>query len=386
MNRRQFIAAPAAAGCAFAPPHLRAQPFARTRWVVRGSEGFDALSFLGPLSGDPFYARYYEQEAAAFAVRMPAAAMSAIRELKARAAAANILVSPFLDLRFSAGPDRSIADLIDSLDHAESVLRPPFQASPYWGEDGEADWRAFMSASPQIRAILASMQEAGFGEFRASLFEPKAAVRFPGLRDRLRDFDVVAEVERFTGRSLDPTVEVVLLEFCKPHGVKVIGQRFLSAIDWNDDVVIRTAGHELLHPPVDLDGPAAQAALAVLRRDPLLARIVAEHDPAFGYTSLRGLFDEDLASAVDQIIADRLGTARDPHARWNDVDDGMHVLSAAFYTLMRRSGHASAGGDLEAWLADAVRRGWLEPAVLHAAAADLLGRPAEALWPLPAAA
>ncbi|HWT13903.1 MAG TPA: hypothetical protein VN231_14210, partial [Allosphingosinicella sp.] len=322
----------------------------RTRWIVRGSEGFDALSFLSPLSGDPFYAGFYEEAIAAFAPRLPAATMDSVRALKARFVSANILMSPFLDLRFSGGPDATIGDLLHSLDHAETVLRPPLEASPYWRGEGEESWRRFTEEAPILRSILTEMRAAGFAEFLAALFDAKAAERLPRLRRRLAGFDVVGEVERFTGRTLDPAVEVVLLEFCKPHGIKVIGQKFLSAIDWPDEIVIRTAGHELLHPPVAMDGAAAAAALAVLRRDPLVQRIVAEHDPAFGYNSLEGLFDEDLASSLDQLIGERLGVARDPRERWTDVDGGMHVLSAGFYGLMKRTGYAETGGDLEQWL------------------------------------
>lgn len=381
MNRRQFIAAGCAASLvASAKGAQLAAP--KTRWIVRGSEGFDALSFLSPLSGDPFYADYYKEQVAAFSVRMPAAAMDSIRALKARAKSANILLSPFLDLRFSAGPDATIGDLVASLDNAETVLRPPLQASPYWSEES---WAPFMASAPVIRSVLLAMRDAGFAEFRSAIFEPKAAARFPELREKLRGFDIVGGVERFSGRTLDPTVEVVLLEFCKPHGIKVIGQKFLSAIDWKDDVVIRTAGHELLHPPVDMEGKAAKAALAVLRQDALLQRVVKEHDPAFGYNSIEGLFDEDLASALDQVIAERFGVARDPADRWTKVDGGMHILSAGFYGLMKADGFATTGGDVEQWLYRKAAGGWLAPPMLHGAAASVLKRPADKLWPLPKA-
>lgn len=380
MNRRTFLAA--AAVTALAPPlPAFAQP-PRTRWVVRGSEGFDALSFLSPLSGDPFYKQYYEAAVAEFEPLMPPAAMATLRAIKQQAAAADILLSPFLDLRFSAGPDATIGDLLSSMDQAERVLRPPLQASSYWAEES---WAIFMQARPALRMVLEAMREAGFAAFRARRFDPKAAERLPALRQRLTHIDVVAEVERFTGRTLDPTVEVVLLEFCKPHGIKVLGQKFLSAIDWDDDIVIRTAGHELLHPPIDMNGPVGVSALAILGRDPLIRRIVAEHNRSFGYNSLEGLFDEDLASAVDQLVAERLGFARAPRERWNDVDDGMHVMTAGLYRLMHETGYARTGGNLEAWLRTLIAAGGLEPARLHAAASRVLGRPADRLWPLPPA-
>src|SRR5687768_15724766 len=111
MNRRQFIATGCAASLLASAKGAARLPEPKTRWIVRGSEGFDALSFLSPLSGDPFYADHYKEEVAAFSARMPSQAMEAIRALKARAKAADILLSPFLDLRFSAGPDATIGDL-----------------------------------------------------------------------------------------------------------------------------------------------------------------------------------------------------------------------------------------------------------------------------------
>jgi hypothetical protein len=387
MDRRAFIAALAGVPLALtmAPVLAQpapAQPAMRTRWVVRGSEGFDALSFLGPLSGDSFYLGYYRDAVAAFAPRMPTEAMQVLRGLMAQARQFNQLLSPFLDLRFSSGPHDSIDDLIMSLDNAETVLRPPFEASPYWGT-GES-WGTFLAARPHLRTVLVALRDAGFAAFRAELFDRKAATRFPALRERLARIDVIGEVEHFTGRTLDPTVEIILLEFCRPHGIKVIGQRFLSAIDWPDQVHIRTAGHELLHPPIDMSGSAAREALAIIGRDELIARVLREHDPRFGYNRLEGLFDEDLASALDQLIAERLGFARDARERWNDVDGGMHILSAAFYGLMRETGFAATGGNVERWLANTVASGRLAPASLHAAAALVLGRPADRLWPVPA--
>lgn len=383
MDRRRFLAA-AAATTLVAPlsPGFTAKPI-RTRWVVRGSEGFDVLSFLSPLSGDAFYLRFYEKAVADFAPRMPAPAMATLKALMIQARDAKILLSPFLDNRFSAGPDATIGDLLGSLDGADTVLLRALKARDDWADGGEESWRQLKAMLPPLRSVLVAMRDAGFAEFRKATFEPKAATRLPALRAKLAGIDLIPHVEQLTGRTLDPTIEVVVLEYCKPHGIRVQGQRFLTAIDWDDSVVIRTAGHELMHPPVDMKGPAATAALAVLARDPLLERILKEHDPAFGYNTLQGLLDEDLASAIDQIVAERLGFARDARQRWTEVDGGMHVLSAALYGLMKQTGFARNGGRLDAWLTRMTRTGRLAPTSLHAAAAQVLGRPADALWPLP---
>src|SRR5947208_7776415 len=100
MDRRTFLAGTAASGLFDAViPAMAAEKLRRikTRWISRESEGFDAISFLSPLSGDPFYRDYYENEVAQFAPRMPGPAMDALRALKAQADSLKILLSPYLD-------------------------------------------------------------------------------------------------------------------------------------------------------------------------------------------------------------------------------------------------------------------------------------------------
>jgi hypothetical protein len=130
-----------------------------------------------------------------------------------------------------------------------------------------------------------------------------------------------------------------------------------------------------------MDGAAAKAALAVLGRDPLFTRIVAEHDPTFGYNSLEGVLNEDTVQALDQIIAERLGVSVPPAKRWANADDGMHVVAAGLYGMLKADGYDRMGGNIEAWMADAVKRGKLAPARLHASASKVLEVPVDGLWP-----
>lgn len=384
MKRRTFLAA----SPVLLAPHIAiSQPLgngstqpSRTEWIVRSSEGYDALSFLSPLSGDSFYHRYYEEEVAAFRPRLSADILSSIIEIKDRISEIGALLSPYLDLIFSNGNDGDIPTLLAALTASDSVLRPSFENSPYWSDAG---WAAFEDIKERLRTILIALQDAGFAAFRADILAQGTSARIDAVRDMLAGYDVVREQERYTGRVFDPAIEVVLLYFCRPHGIKVQGQQFLSSPNIPDNAIINTAAHELLHPPVDFEGAAARAAMTIFERDSLLHRIVEEHDPAFGYNSLLGLVDEDLASAIDQVIGERLGVARDPADRWNSVDDGMHILAAAFYNLMHRSGFAETGGDLDRWLGRMALYGWLAPASLHGAAAQILGRPATDLWPVP---
>jgi hypothetical protein len=131
-----------------------------------------------------------------------------------------------------------------------------------------------------------------------------------------------------------------------------------------------------------MDGAAAKAALAVIARDRLVSRIVRDHDPRWGYNSLEGLLNEDLVQALDQLISEALGVAHNPADRWRASDDGMHVLAAAFYGLLRQDRWIETGGSIDAWLADATRRGRFSPGILHPIAGRVLDRPANKLWPL----
>ncbi len=350
---------------------------------MRSSEGFDAIAFLGPLSGVALYTKHYGADAADFAQRLPEPARADIRQLWDAASAEGFgLLGPNLAVLFSSdGNDATLDKMLVALKDRDARIRPAYRASPYWNE---SDWNWFNAAAPRLELIFTAMRDAGFASFRAERVGAGLDARIAELQRALAPFDVVTWQEKLTGRRFDPTIEIVLLQFSKPHGIKVQGQTFLQATDYDTATTVRIAAHEMLHPPVPMSGAAALAALAVLARDPLVSRIVRDHDPRWGYNSLEGLLNEDLVQALDQLISEALGVARNPAIRWRDSDDGMHVLAAAFYGLLRQDGWAEAGGSIEAWLADAVRRGRLDPAVLHSAAARVLERTPDRLWPVQA--
>lgn len=385
MNRRLFLqGASAALAATTLRPTFAAEPAGkamRTIWNVRSSLGFDAVSFLGPLSGDDFYAQHYRSEVAAFTPRMAKGTVERIKVLKDSATARGIMLTPFLDVIFSSGQDADIATLIAAIDAADTRLNPPYAASPYWDQD---NWQWFMAARSELRALLVALDAAGFAAFRKGLFASTEAARLPQLRTKLAKYDVTAEQERMVGRPFEPKIDVVVLHFCKPHGIKVQGQQFLAAASYPDDTWVSVAVHEMMHPPIKMDGPVAKRAIALIGADPVIARAIKEHDPRFGYTNAEGVLNEDLVQALDQMICERLGVAKPPARRWTRADDGMHILAAALYGLLMRDGYPARGGNIEQWLGGAMDKGWLAPASIHASAAAVLGRPADRLWPVPA--
>jgi len=378
MDRRFFLAA--SLGSLALPALVRAQEVSqRTRWKVRASEGFDALAFLGPLAGRELYLKYYQDDADAFAPRLSEPVRADIKALWQEAEDSGFgLLGPGLSVFFSGNDDSSMAALIASAAAPEARLLAPYKASDKWDEK---DWRWFIGIAPRLKTIFEAIEGAGFATFRAERIGDLDR-RIVQLQSDLASYDVIHWHEKLTGRTFDPEIEVVLLQFCKPHGISVQGQTFLQAADWNTPITVRVAAHEMLHPPVPMDGAAATAALAVLARDPLIPRIVREHDPQWGYTTLEGLLNEDMAQALDQLISEALGVGRNPADRWRKADDGIHVLAGAIYGMLRDDHWIDTGGSIEDWLAAAVKAGRFAPSRLHAVAARVLERPIDKLWPI----
>jgi hypothetical protein len=380
MDRRFFLAATLGTLAAPALAQTASPPEPVTRWKVHASEGLDAIAFFGALSGAELYLRYYAEETAAFAPRLPQAIRTDIGALTKEAETAKFgLLWPSL-ANVLSGTDLATIDLaIGALANLETRVRPTYQASQYWDAK---DWGWLTAAAPRLVAILTAMRDAGFAAFRRERIGAGLDQRVGEVQRALADYDVVRWQRKLTGRDFAPGIDIVLLHFSKPHGVKVQGQTFLQAADYDVATTVRIAAHEMLHPPIPMDGATAKAALAVLAKDPLVPRIVSEHDPRWGYTTLQGYLDEDLCEALDQLIAEALGVARNPADRWRKADDGMHVLAAGLYGLLRQDKWVDTGGSIESWLGDAVRRGRLAPASLHPAAGRVLERPADRLWPL----
>ncbi len=385
MHRRSVLAGSLAVLASRTLPALGAAdggtPGRRTRWAVRSSEGLDAISFLQPLSGRSLYTEPYQKELATFAPRLPADIRADVPRLWEEAEKGGVgLLAPALDVIFSSDHNGDTLDaVITGLGAAEQKLLPAYRASPYWEQE---TWDWVLKARPRLLAVLRAMRSAGFVKFRQQQAGSALQERVKGVQRDLDGFDVIKYQEKLTGRTFDPTINIVLLLFCKPHGIKVQGQTFLQAYDYDIPTTVRIAAHEMLHPPVPLDGPSAKAALGVLSKDPLLTQIVKEHDPRWGYTTLEGLLNEDLCQALDQLISEALGVGRNPADRWRKSDDGIHVMAAAFYGYFRDDHWLEHGGKLDSWLSQATSSGRLAPEQLHAEAARVLERPVTQLWPL----
>lgn len=114
------------------------------------------------------------------------------------------------------------------------------------------------------------------------------------------------------GRPLDvPSLTAYVLAYGSPHGGRVQGWGFLTDIQYPAPMLIRTALHELLHPPFERAGELDRVFTA-LGQDPYFQRLVQEHNPAFGYTTTAGLIEEDCATAGHIYNTQLRKESRDP--------------------------------------------------------------------------
>ena len=381
MNRRNFLKIAALAATALQSDESFAQRVTgnRTRWKVRESIGFDAITFLDALSGGELYLEYYAEDASAFNARLSADTKADIGRLWLEAREGLGLLGPNLCLLLSNGNDTDIATILRALEHRDELILPAYRSSSFWSAK---DWDWFDQHSARLHTIFTAMEDADFAGFRRERIGPQFGARLQQISGELAPYDVISLQEKFTGRGFDPQIEVVVLKFSKPHGIKVQGQTFLQSDDYTTAVTLKIAAHEMLHPPIAMDGRVAKAVVATLEKDDLEMRIVREHDPKWGYTTLEGLFNEDLVQALDQLISEELGVARNPADRWTRSDEGIHVLAAAFYGLLREDRWNKTGGSIEQWLDKAVDEGRLSPVTLHAAASKVLERSVDRLWPV----
>ncbi len=349
-----------------------------TQWRVRSSEGLDALLLLGAASGDVMQAEEYPEEIAWTRARLSPEALAALAQLdQALRVGAGRLTGPTLVNFFSAGPSDTVAEVIASAEDPARYLRPGMEAQPDWDEE---DYTQALQFLPLVATALRSLDAAGFSQWRQQTQGAAIEEGVARVRAAVEGYDVISENQRFLARRLDPEIEILILAFCKPYGIRIKGQRFISHYSWDAGVQLRTAGHEIFHAPYDEDDWRLWARLARLRADPWMNSIVANHDPRFGYNSFEGIVNEDSTQALDQIVAERLGVSRAPRERWRQSDGGMHMLAAALYHAMKEDGYDRRGGDYSEWLSSALDRGMLTPEQVQRRAQLVVGADTVTQW------
>ena len=335
-----------------------------SRWVIHPSLWFDAVCLIPLVAGMPFYtsrhehdAQWWQERFASVARQQARDAVSVLRDEVADRAAKPL--PAFLALWTSpaaspAGrPAESLDGLITAVADPELLVSAMRDGSPHWNE---ADDRLFRSVRPALLAVLEGLRAAGLADWWTEHAADDLGRRCEELSESFAAYDLVPLVEEHTGVSFDArAVELCVLRWAAPHGIRVTGTCFLTDIRYDADLVLNIAVHELLHPPWPKGHPVKDR-LDELAADPFLAARFAGRDPAAGYNTWSSYAEEDAAQALDQFLNDQLGlnTRGDPVTRWTAADDGMHVLALLLHDALRRGGYDPAAGSYADFLARAL--------------------------------
>ena len=158
---------------------------------------------------------------------------------------------------------QTLPELIAATAAPDTVLGP-LQQTPYWDADGAAQFRALC---PALHTVLEWMQTAQLEQEWAAARAAGFPAAHRAMRAALRSYDVIPLVDEVLGRRTgDRAIEVYVLNFNAPHGIKLVGNRYLTHHSWPIKTTVRTAAHELMHPPYDLAHDAElRQALDTLR-------------------------------------------------------------------------------------------------------------------------
>lgn len=344
---------------------------AETRWRIVGSEGLDAVLLVGALSGDKLQGDIYTEEIAHYRAGMRDDERAALDRIGAYfVEPGRGLAGPNFAYDLAAAPDLSYQGV-------KMVLADP---EPFLQEIGAEGDQAFNTLGEDFYLAYSALERLKFPEHWRDEIEPLIAERSSQFKVFLDQYNIIPLQQKYIARALDETVEVILLHFNKPYGIRVRGQRFATFHGWDEEDTLRIAVHEIFHPPFNPRNPELREAGARIAVDPLIQNIIATADPSFGYSALRNIVDEDSTQALDMVVSLKLGIDRDPADYWRTQDDGMHILAAAIYDAMKETGFAETGGDYEAWFIDALSGDILSPAAIERRARSVLGDEAIDKW------
>ncbi len=324
-----------------------------TNWKLEPSLIFDVLCCLNVLSGDDFYVSHYAEEYEQFRRQFTPEVITALKSLKVKVKdEGQQIISALLCLYFSATDDQSLADLLRTVEES-SAMQAALKQSPYYDEE---EWRLYEMVRPELTTILLFLRDIGFDHSWQTTILPRITERISSLKSELAQFNIVVEDEALLGRALPSNeITIYVLHYARPHGMKLLGPRFITDASYPLRIVVSNAGHEMLHPPFDLEDEEIKASISSLQNDSFLMEAFTQRNPVFGYNTFAGVIEEGCVRALEQLINEKLGIARDARERWRTEDEGLHVFAACLYAVMQEEHYNERGEQFEVFFARQAR-------------------------------
>jgi hypothetical protein len=324
-----------------------------TDWQLKPSLKYDTLCLLNALSGDPYYLHYYQAEYDHFHPLFTPEEQAAFVQLKhVIKDEGQGIISAKLTLYYSVVEDETLTEMIRTA-HDSNAIEAGLKKTSYWDQE---DWENYEKARPSLEVALKALDRVGFPTYWAANAKPKIEKRIAEISSELPKYNIVPVIEGYLGFPLPSnTITVYLLAYSEPHGIRITGLRFLTHVSYPFTIVLHNAIHEPMHPPYHADDPKVREAIALLGKDPLVMDKVQHHDASFGYNTTEGYIEEDSVQALEEIVSEKFGLARNTCEYWREQDGGMHVLAATIYTDYKKA----AGQAYSQWFVRAVQDGEL---------------------------
>lgn len=331
-----------------------------TKWNLSPSFKFDLCCFLNILTGDPYYAEHYPAETNPVKEYQTPKIDEAIASLYQKLKRDNgIIISAWLCLYFSAINGEELDDMIRAVKEPDE-LKSAFKKTPYYSPES---WDIFLSVKEELLVIFEFLKQNDFKKYWSENILPRIEKRIDIEKAGIDKYDVIAHNELMLGAKLpSDTITVYMLYYNRPHGIKITGMRFITSIQWPFEITIRTSAHEMMHPPYDYkNDEELRSVIESFRSDEFVMDKVNNHNKSLGYNELEGLFEEDCVQSMDQIISERLGVSVDACKRWQESDEGIHVLAIALYRIMKEENYGTGSERFRDFLIRTVRSGKLRP-------------------------
>ncbi|MCR8645489.1 hypothetical protein NV379_22895 [Paenibacillus sp. N1-5-1-14] len=297
------------------------------RFQTKTSYSLDALNFLNVLTEDEFYTQRHESNYRHFIQSFSQKNKCLMSEI-VRINGGNML-SPFLTLVVSSIPNfdsQEISELFDS-----ATIHSYFSQTSYYKE---SIWEQKEPLFKLVPEIILELEKIGFKEFWYEHKQPLLLDKIEKITSLVDQHSIFDEINDMLGPTSN--IDEIILYLCSyaaPHGIKIVGPRFISDVSYPTEITLSIAIHEMFHPPYRIE--QLNERFNDLKVDPKLIDAFDKQKERFGYKTIEGFIEENVVEAMALYICEKIGLEKDPFAYLEKHDEGSHVLSVTLLKYLQ---------------------------------------------------
>jgi hypothetical protein len=292
-----------------------------SKFEFRSSVVLEVINFTNTLVGDNFYLRYFQKEYDHFEPFFTPELKGALDRIKDIKSRNQVQIASQLLLMYS---DR----LYGSLDELILTADNPLPFNSYNVED-------FKNVIPELKLIFTFLKIQGFEAYWEDNFYPLIEKKIDDTQELFTGWDVEGPIWAILGENnAFENKTIIISYFTKPHG-KTKNELIIAQEDLTNKALIQLVIHETLHS-FDINSNAGTArALHSLKNDSFIKKRFNKRNPSYNYNTFEGYIEENVVRVLDQIISEHFGIEKSPWKRFVEEDEGMHVLAAGLYFLLK---------------------------------------------------